>query len=207
MAFGNKQVTDKERPPREGTVSGRIPAAPVFSPPTASASPASPGPARPAPASTPVGQATGEAIETAKAKRNYRRDPLAPVPLDILQSAEDVPEAEWANRPITSGPERSAMQTVIDAKVKALHVKWTEAGKPDLAHSPRSLYRVGPEHAPSIVRMLASAGNHFGIQVKADRQNEPSGKVAIVFTARDRRPKTVKPAGMKSDVASDGSVS
>lgn len=190
MAFGKQSPTDQRLQRDNSRIEGHIPAKPVSF--------------EDAPvASMPVGPVAVAAVAgiEPKAKRSYKRDPLAPVPLDILNSAEDVPEEEWSTRPLKSGPVRSDMQQVIDAKVKALHEKWTEAGKPDLAHSPRSLYRVGPEHAASIRRMLTSAGNHLGITVKHDSTNDMQGRVAIVFTARDKRERVAN--AVKSDTSAE----
>jgi hypothetical protein len=137
----------------------------------------------PDPPSVPI---AGSADAPEKAKRKYKRDPLNIPPADVLASDEDVPETEWVNRPLSSGPPRDAAQVSMDVKVKELFDKWVAAGKPVLAKSPRKAYRVAPEHAPAIQKMLTSAATFHGITVKADRTNEPDGRVAIVYTARDK---------------------
>jgi hypothetical protein len=135
--------------------------------------------------------AADDAADQAKAddkpKRN-RKSPLAPVPVDLLGEAEDVPEEEWASIPPLVAPtERDAGQLRIDAEVKDAFDQWVKAGKPHATKSPRKRRVVAPEHAPAVRHMIGNAARFHNVTAIISKPAfNADGKEIIVFSVRDK---------------------
>jgi hypothetical protein len=118
---------------------------------------------------------------------------LAPVPLDMLGDAEDVPEEQWEETALKAPDERDEAQLRVDADVKAAYDAWMKAGKPAVSKSPRKRRAVAPQHGPAVRHMLGKAGRLHGVKVVISPvAHDKDGREIIVFSARDKEVKARK---------------
>jgi hypothetical protein len=176
-------------------------------PEAAPADPTAPAPATPtadgAPA-TPSATTTGDASaatngDQPKEKRPYNRQVIKDIPLDELGEAEDVPEAEWEQTPLTDSgtTDRGAAQMKIDADFKDLFDKWVAAGKPEPRKSPRSRRAVPPEHGPAIKRMITNAAKLYDVVAKfSPVAHDQQGRYVIVYSPVPKVSRPRKPSAL-----------
>jgi hypothetical protein len=129
----------------------------------------------------------GHEIVQPKGKGSKTAAPLKPIPLDAI-AFEEVPEDEWGTHPLSEGPApREAFQIQFDDRVKALHTKWVEAGRPVIRNAPRDRIAISQEYAPAVRKALQSAGTLHKFLVKVQPPvNQPDGRQVIVFTVMDK---------------------
>jgi hypothetical protein len=150
----------------------------------------------------PVAPAADGTVMAGSADGKAARIKLPPVPLTELASLTVVPDDEIVTG--VTDTKRSEAQARVDADVKAAHIAWTEAGKPELSlvKGPhRHRYIVSPANAPAVRVMLAKAGLFLGVRVaRSVPKRHESGNAMIFWTATDRKPhkpRTVKDSKRK----------
>lgn len=132
-------------------------------------------------------------------KRTYARKQWSPLPEGFtLAGAEDVPETEVFH---VTEQKRDEYQQKFDADVKAAHDAWVAAGKPsDFNKSPRTRYLVNPGEEERYLDWLDKAATLHDVNVKVAKPlpRHTSGKLMVVYVAKDRQVRAAKSNGTGS---------